>query len=80
MATHFAYRQTRAAKACLDEFNLFATSRNGYIGGEERLDLWVVDVAGTTLVVYAGATGEVPARFQAELDAVVASVELVTHD
>jgi len=56
------------------------TSANGYIYGQRRMEIWVVDVAGTTLTVSANSAGDVPARIQAEHEAVVDSVEFVVQD
>jgi hypothetical protein len=38
------------------------------------MDVWVVDVADTTLVVAAGTRGDVPATYEDELEDVVGSV------
>ena len=41
------------------------------------MDIWVVDVEGTTLVVAAGTRGAVPTQAAGELDDVVESVRFV---
>ena len=78
-ATHFTFRQGAEAAGCEDKYNLFGTE-SGILGGEERLDLWVVDVAGTTILVYAGESGNVPQRIRDELTRVVDSVEFVVPE
>ena len=78
-ATHFTFLQGAEAAGCVDPYNLFGTE-SGTLGGEERLDLWVVDVAGTTVVVYAGESGNVPPHIRDELTSVVDSVEFVMPD
>jgi hypothetical protein len=44
------------------------------------MDVWVVDVQGTTLVVVAGTRGEVPQEYADELAAVIDSVRFALPD
>jgi hypothetical protein len=78
-ATHLRYRQTGTRQSCPDDTTMM-TATNGGIGGEENMDVWVVDVEGVPLTVFKSWNGDVPARIAAELDAVVESVEFVVAD
>lgn len=62
---------------CEDDSAVYSTSANGSFGGLRRSDLWVVDVAGTTYVVFSGHDGDVPPQVLGELEAVVESIEFV---
>ncbi len=79
-ATHVVLRPRVAVDACVDEADVFLTSANGSMGGEEHLDLWVVDVDGVPLTVMKGATGDVPPEVLVEQDAVVDSIEFRVPD
>lgn len=50
------------------------------IRSQTVLDVWVVDVDGTSLVIVAGSRGEVPEQFQQELRDVLGSVRFVPAD
>jgi hypothetical protein len=73
-ATHLVLRPRDVVDTCVHEAGVFLTSANGDIGGEEHLELWVVDVDGVPLTVMKGATGEVPPEILAEQSAVVDSI------
>jgi hypothetical protein len=79
-ATYFDLRATGPAEACKNYSNLFLTSNNGAFGGESRVEIWVVRVAGVPVTVMASSSGDVPVRIQAELDAVIGSIEFVVAE
>jgi hypothetical protein len=79
-ATYFDLRATKPAESCKNDSNLFLTSNNGPFGGESRVEIWVVRVEGVPLTVMASSSGDVPATIQAELDAVIDSVEFVVPE
>ena len=79
-ATHLALETTDALAECVNEALTFSTSANGSFTGDQRMELWVVDVDGVPLTVIASSSGEVPRRVRAELDQVVASVEFRVPD
>jgi hypothetical protein len=70
------------AGRCQDLTAVFGSDVEGRVGvrSHTTMDVWVVDVDGSTLVVVAGSRGDVPAQFQAELNAVVESVRFVLPD
>jgi hypothetical protein len=76
-ATHLVYRPTAALHGCPAEAEVFMTSNNGRFSGEDRMELWVVDVEGVTLTVVVGSSGDVPPRIWTELDAAVDSIEFL---
>ena len=78
-ATHFVLRELPETLSCTD-YNAFSTSAHDKVGVEKRTDLWVVDVEGTPLTVNVGTYGEVPPRVQAELEAMVDSIEFVVPE
>jgi hypothetical protein len=79
-ATYFDLRATADAESCKNGSILFLTSNNGSFGGESRVEIWVVRVDGVPLTVMASSGGDVPANIQAELDAVVGSIEFVVPE
>lgn len=66
-----------AQQACARESEIFATDSNAGVGMRGELDLYVVDVEGTTYVVVANEFGEPPQTVRDEQARVLASVEFV---
>ncbi len=87
-ATRFGYPATQVratiddAGRCAGLTAVFGSDVEGRVGVRSHtvLDIWVVDVEGTTLVVAAGTRGVVPTRAAGELDDVVESVRFVLPD
>lgn len=80
-ATHLMMSPRPVLATCGDnEADLLITSANGSMGGAEHMEIWVLDVDGVPLTVYASRSQEVPDEYLAEQDAVVDSIEFRTGD
>jgi hypothetical protein len=87
-ASRFGYPATQLrmtiddAGRCDGLTAVFGSDVEGRVGvrSHTTMDVWVVDVDGSTLVVASGTRGDVPERFQSELDDVVGSVRFVLPD
>ena len=79
-ASHLALETTDALAECIDQSLTFSTSANGSFTGDQRMELWVVDVDGVPITVIASSGGQVPPRVRAQLDQVVASIEFREPD
>jgi hypothetical protein len=69
-----------AQQECARASELFGTDTNGGVGIRGELDVYVVEVEGTTLVVVAYEVGEAPETARDELAGVVSSVEFVVPE
>ena len=80
---HLAFRaQHEKLDSCGpdEEAPVYYTSANRAFGGAVDSDVWVLDVEGVPITVIRARSGDVPARVLAELDAVVDSIEIHTHE
>jgi hypothetical protein len=79
-ATRLHLEPTAAQQACDRRARVFGTEANGALGVRGGLDVWVVDVRGSTLTVVAYSRGDVPERYQDELAQVTDSITVVLPD
>ena len=79
-STHIELTPDAVQRECARSSQLFGTSTNGGVGVRGDLDVYVVDVEGTTYVVVANEVGEPPEAVRNQQADVLSSVEFVIPD